>query len=176
MRNEVLAYLRPRTVEVGDCLIWTRAKSSSGAPVATIGGARSINIRRWVVEQCHGEIPTGWSVRSHCGHKCCVHPDHLAALPWRDHVQRLHRDGAYDTPACRARQVRKARAEAKLTLDLAREVRALRAQGATLKSIAGRVGVNPTTISRICRGIYWADTVPNASAFSWRGTTRKEAA
>lgn len=87
-----------------------------------------------------GEIPQGMHVCHHCDNRRCVNPDHLylgtPSQNVRDKIQRF--------PGLWGRM--------KYGPEMHAKVKALRASGLTQQAIAGQVGVDQTTVSRIVRG------------------------
>lgn len=158
MKPIVKAYLGPRTVEEGACLLWQRALNGAGVPVASIDGVRSRPVRRWIYEALHGPacslrvVPT-------CGNSLCVAPAHVDAVtPGMVNLMIADR-GNMRTPAVRRARRENGRRRSKITMQDAREIRRLRWQdGLTLTKIkALGYPIALETISRICRGETWPD-------------------
>jgi hypothetical protein len=59
-----------------DCHIWTRGTTGNGYP-AMKQGERTVYVKRVLWELLHGPIPEGKTVRSRCGNRRCVNPEHL---------------------------------------------------------------------------------------------------
>lgn len=160
-RADVLAYLRDRCHEVGECLVWRLATNGAGHPVASIGGRRSIPVRRWAWEAWNGKKAGDLMVVSNCGTLRCVHPACSEALTSTGVNRAIAARGGMSTPAVRMARTRNGRKVSPLTMDDARAIRARRADGQTLAKIAEDYPVSMDTISKICNGKRWVDHQAN---------------
>ena len=138
--------------EDGDCLIWTGSNNSIGIPKI-----RNTSGRRVMWELKHGEIPPGMLVSTTCGHPACL--EHLALSTKSEIVARSH-----ERPHTKARVTasnrRAARRErAKITMEIAREIRASNETGL---AIAARLGVSNDLVSCVRRGKSWVEPSPFA--------------
>jgi hypothetical protein len=88
---------------------------------------------RLAYELARGPIPSGYEVDHRCRVRCCVNPDHLAALPEAEH---------HAKPRVR-----------KFTDAQIAAIRAMRATGARLVDVARAFGVSVTHVSQVARGI-----------------------
>jgi hypothetical protein len=79
-----------------DCEIWSKGTTGLGFPAMKKEG-RTVPVRRVRWEACHGPIPEGMTVRSHCGNRLCVNTAHLY----------LDRPGRLDAPKIDGRFARK---------------------------------------------------------------------
>lgn len=156
-RAAALSFLAPRCDEEGSCLIWRRAVNSGGSPVASIDGKSSRSVRRWVWSCVHGEDPGGLLVIPACGHPRCLAPGCLVAVAPGMVNTAIAERGGMRTPARRAACRRSGRMVSRLKLADVRVIRARRAAGETLATIARYYGVSISAISRICRGESWHD-------------------
>lgn len=76
---QLIARLLARAKVEGDCWLWTGALTAGYPKFWTERGtARG---HRWLYEQLHGPIPTGWSIDHLCRNRACVRPQHLEAVP-----------------------------------------------------------------------------------------------
>ncbi len=159
--DRVLAFLAPRTVEEGDCLLWTKAVNSSAHPVASIDGQRSIPVRRWVFVQLNGAVPASKRVVARCGHPRCVAPGCTIAVTPSGVNQRIAARGGFST-AQRLIAVRRAARLACSPLveaDIPKIIERRFVHEEKLESIAADYPVGISTISRICRGESWSGVV-----------------
>lgn len=171
-REDVETYLRARSVEdpITGCWCWSRGLNGQGNPSASIGGKRSIMVRRWAWQKVNG--PAGKRrVVSTCGRTICVNLEHLAALTPTQVNRMMAKQGRFSTPAFRNARREAARKKSKLTVESVAKIRTRRAEGATLKVIAKEFGVHWSRVSKICKGEAWADLMPGASVFSWAGAS-----
>ena len=117
--KHTLESLRARTTEDGDCLIWTGSDNGKGIPKVKNGNG-GMSVRRVVWELRKGKIPEGKQVIVTCGHAGCI--EHLA-LATKAQVSKA----AQSRPDVRAHRsatsAKAARAKAKLTMELARQIR-----------------------------------------------------
>lgn len=132
---------------------------------------------RVAYELTHGPIPNGMLVCHSCDNRACVRPDHLFLGTVRDNALDAKAKGRLATGAANGAHTKpenKPRGDkhwvhrhpdrigygtrqprAVLNDDAVREIRTLRAQGFTCKSLAERFGVSATQISLIVRRIAW---------------------
>ena len=59
-----------------DCEIWTKGTTGDGYPAMKKDG-RTVYVKRALWEAKNGPIPEGMTVRSRCGNRLCVNPEHL---------------------------------------------------------------------------------------------------
>lgn len=167
-REDVETYLRARSVEdpITGCWCWSLSVNGVGMPSASIGGKRSVPVRRWAWQKVNG--PAGKRrVVSTCGHVTCVNLEHLAALTASQVNRMMSRQGRFVTTAFRHARREAGRKNSKLSVESVAKIRQRRAEGATLKVIAKEFDVHFSAVSKICRGESWADLAPGASVFSW---------
>jgi hypothetical protein len=145
-------WLRARTVEEGECLIWTQCCNGNGHPSATINRKRSLSVRRWVYEQYIGS-PAGKHIVPTCGNRKCVNPAHLKAVTSSE----KNRLANWGTSAVTLSRQRTGRSGSPLTIEAVRAMRAERAQGAKLSDLSAKYGVHESRVSSICRGKSWRD-------------------
>lgn len=149
MSHAMIAYIAARTVEDGDCLLWTRG-CANGHPSARIDGKEQL-VRRVLQEQASGPISPGKVLRVTCGNTKCLSRDHWTIT--------THRRIALDCSAkglmggqLRAAKIAAAKRfgpQAKITQDDARAIRASDLSGAAL---AKRYSISGSTVSKIKRG------------------------
>ena len=151
-----LRSIRRNTVEVGDCLEWTRCCSRSKPQLRVkVGpmGHMTLNVRRvqWVLE--NGVDPGRMLVTTRCGNAKCVNPDHLMAITQAQNGKRLARN---ENGSLRQRlgSARGARRIGKLTMAIAHEILASDENNLVL---AQRYGVHHSTISNVRRGKSWRE-------------------
>lgn len=64
------------------CWVWTGGTAAGGYARHTTVGL----VHRWIYELMVNPIPDGFHVHHECENKACVNPDHLRAMPPRDHL------------------------------------------------------------------------------------------
>lgn len=166
--SAVLDYLRPRTVEEGDCLIWRQLLDRNHQPKATIGLVYSANVRRWILTCKHGDLGKKVATTT-CGVRGCVNPAHLVAVTNKEAIRAAAKRGVHAHPEAVANRTRAQRARAKLA-GRRDEILALRHVGMTYAQIAEVIGCHQSAIGNICRGRFHAPIVAGASVFTWRPT------
>lgn len=139
------------------CMNWQGAvQSACKSPIMRRGHAHGSSLRRWLLEAVSGKkLPRSKMATYTCGNVKCVKLEHLAAVTRAD-IQRRN-DAQFDAAARIQKSHRivvKARARAKLSVEIAREIRA--AEGPQ-REIASRFGVSQTTVGLIRRGVTWRD-------------------
>lgn len=107
----------------GECWLYQGHRNTSGYGWLTRGG-KQLAAHRHAWTLINGAIPPGRHVLHHCDNPACVRLDHLYL---GDHAANM-RDRA-DRRRCRAQ---------KLSRENVRELRLMRAEGATLQTIADR--------------------------------------
>lgn len=79
-----LDWLKQRSEEVGECLVWKLSCSHGTQPTVRIGGrkGRMVLVRREAWALTHGRPMAPDHVpRMSCGTPKCTHPDHIEAIP-----------------------------------------------------------------------------------------------
>lgn len=170
-----LAALLANADEVGECLEWRGPYAGRGrvTPIARRyieGRSENLSVIRLVWEQTEGPIPEGRIVyRDCCNHRCI----RCLKCGKRGDVQRHRaRKGlAGHSPAALAALTRSARerARTKYSIEQARIVRALVAQGVPDADVSQRTGVHEAVVADIRRGKAWRDDAfAGSSVFTWR--------
>lgn len=147
MSEAVLARLRARTVESGDCWLWT-GYTKNGYGALSVGNVDRY-IHRLSFEIHHGPVPEGQEVCHRCDVPTCWAPHHLFAGTHAENVADCVAKGrAFPLPHHRGERNPKAH----LT---DAEVAALRALADTMpqREIAARFGVSQSTVWRLLRGV-----------------------
>lgn len=142
-----LSDLLARTVEEGDCLLWTGHSSSGKFPQWRVGGKLQ-PARRVVWSLAHECQPVG-QVGCNCGTLLCMHPDHLV-----DRTRSKIMRGRTLTPGALANITLKRRRGSTLDMD---KVRAIRASDEPGGVIEARYGLKPGYASKIRHGLVWKD-------------------
>ncbi len=153
----------------GDCLLWDGATTGHGYPSASILGATTSNVRRWVVSQ-NGMAIEGKRVVCICQQNRCLNFDHFRAMTSKEAVRWMASKGLLSTPAVAMARAKAARArkETKLDMPRARAMRQRRSEGASLLALASEFGVSPDTCWKVVNGLSWRESVTAASAFTFR--------
>lgn len=146
-RAITLEYLLSNTKEEGNCMVW-QGRSYNGCPKCRIDG-NSRHVRREVYEQVYGELPARLQVGVKCKTPLCVAPDCLVART-RSAAMKV----AKFTAAGRAANVAAARRRAKLTIEVARQIRASDKPSAVLDR---ELGLFAGCASRIRTNRSWVD-------------------
>jgi predicted XRE-type DNA-binding protein len=90
-----------------------------------------------------------------CGNERCIRLEHLASVSRRSIQLRINQNyNAADKLAKSAKIIVKARARAKMTMEKAKEIRAL---DLPQREIARRYGIAQSTVGTIKRGTTWID-------------------
>lgn len=162
--DELIARIRPHIVEIGDCWEWEGALQSCGTtpvmralvdqPIPLRPVWRTVSLRR-LIHDAKG-VKLGKRLATYtCTNERCVNPEHVGPITRTALQQRTAKATNYAMgPLRRARLAEVARAHAKLTMDLAQEIKA--APG-TQRERAERYGVSQSAISNIDRGEAWRD-------------------
>lgn len=148
VKDITLTDVQARTIEEGDCLLWTGYAVHGKYPQWNVGG-KVQPARRVVYEMVHGYVPKKLQIGTTCGCDLCVQPGHLVA---RSRVA-VMRGKPLDL-ARKLKIARSKRAKSELTID---DVRAIRASTATGVEIDAQYGFSAGFASRIRAGLVWRD-------------------
>ena len=148
-----------RTVQDGDCLLWTGPSNGAGYPLIRI--QRSNHTVRTILVVLYKRTKNkNQVVTTTCGNKGCIHPDHIKVVSQKSIFKPSEKQ--YQSPIRNAKISAHARANrAKLNIDQAREIRM---SEKTQRELALEYGVNKATISNIKSGKTWKET-----GNLWRG-------
>lgn len=150
----IVDYVQARCQEIGECWEWTGAtQNRSRVPVMRHKG-NSVPVRR-VLAQSLGHQVDGRVATFKCGNQLCCNPQHLWVTS-KTHLQRRTNATVvrYMHPTRRARVAAARRQNAKLSPELAAEIRC---DDRPQRVIAQAYGISQTTVSRIKRGALWRD-------------------
>jgi len=143
------------TEEVADCHLWTGATTGQGYPQYKPFGKCCALVRRAAFELNGGTLKDRMPIVTTCGEKLCINPKHLAESTPSKVGQKAAKNGAWKGLARSSKIASAKRAKnAKLTIDQAREIRQ---STEPTKTIAQRLGVNPSVINGIKAGTRWRD-------------------
>jgi hypothetical protein len=148
----LLEKIRDKIVEEGDCWNWTGAVQTCGS-VPTMNHKGKVGaVRRFILEDQGVEL--GKRLASYtCGNPQCVNPAHTAPISRRALQLRLVEEHGYaSNPVRRKRLADNARKRAKITAEIAEQIR--NGEG-TQRERAERFGVSQSVVSRIVLGKGW---------------------
>jgi hypothetical protein len=143
-----LADILRNTKQVGECLVWQKAKSKAGYGQVW-DGSKVIYTHRLVAELIGLELSAGLDVMHSCDVRGCCNPTHLSVGTRKENMVDASNKG---------RLLNKAHVEgqshpsAKLSTNEIAELRAMRNRGAKLKHLSEIYGVSIAAISKITRG------------------------
>lgn len=151
-RKPLIELIRKHVIEEGDCWNWTGALQPCGS-VPTMNFRGKVGaVRRFILEDQGVELGKRLATYT-CGNKHCVNPEHVAPITRRALQVRNARELGYaSNPARRKKLSDNARKRAKITQEIADEIRA--ADG-TQREKAERYGLGQATISRIMLNKCW---------------------
>ena len=137
------------------CMNWTGATQSAGrSPVVRRGGV-AISLRREMLEMSFGRSLGTLVATYKCGNRECVRLEHLTAISKSKLQMRNHAAMDAGQQARKSHRIGvKARARAKLSPEIAQEIRA--AEGSQ-RAIAKQFSISQATVSSIRRGAMWRD-------------------
>lgn len=122
------------------CWLWTGVVNSFNGYGYYSSGSRGVSLHRAhkaVYEARIGPVPDGLELDHLCRNKTCVNPEHLEPVTHTENIRR--------------------RCNTKLSVEKARQIKALLAEGSQQESLAARFGVSRTVISNISTGRLWQD-------------------
>ena len=150
----LLARIRNACHEDGDCLIWDRYCDGGVMPVIGVK-SKPRPVRRVMFEIAKGAVRDGFEVVHTCGTPRCVAVEHLDQIAKGERRRRLAANRNVRQPASQVRYMREN--HSKLTMEIAREIRASDETGVVL---AARYGVTHQLVSLVRRGQSWAEPSP----------------
>lgn len=137
-----------RTGGDATCWPWIAGTNHKGYGTFSISHAHSSLAHRisWIME--NGPIPAGKYVLHSCDNPRCVNPRHLFLGSLADNMRDMCEKGR----SCKGTE----HPHSKLNDEAARGIRALRANDhLSIRTIARRYGVSPTTIRQVLDGVTW---------------------
>lgn len=114
--------LLERTVEEGDCRLWTLACVDKRPPIIRAHGVQHY-VRRLVFELVHRKLRPGEVVRAGCGTDTCVEPLHQVATTKQRILEQVAASGAFRTPKFRMAVALGKRRRSALSEDAVRDIR-----------------------------------------------------
>lgn len=150
--NALIARIYKHVEEEGECWNWTGALQSCGATPTMRWQGKIGAVRRFILLE-RGPKTKGMLATYSCGNPMCVHPEHLVWAKRKTVQQRTTTEHGHQNDILRCKKLAdKARANGKLTLELAAAVR--EAEGVQ-HEIAARFNVSQATVSAIKTGRTW---------------------
>lgn len=150
--NELIARIYTHVVEEGECWNWTGAMQTCGVSPVMRWKGKTNSVRRLIMLERGPNQPSMLATYT-CTNPLCVHPEHVAWAIRRTIQRRTTAEQGHQSDLLRCKKLAdKARAKAKLTLELAAAVR--EAEGVQ-HEIAARFGISQATVSAIKTGKTW---------------------
>ncbi len=148
------------------CWLWKLSCRPGGYGAFSFHG-QSVDAHRFAYSALVGPIPRDLFVLHQCDVPACVNPDHLFVGTQSDNMQDAFKKGRGSPPPrkygppkprpSRAISNPNRRPGAKITTEIARDIKARLAAGETGRAIAGRHGLHFGSVSDIKRGLTWRD-------------------
>lgn len=146
---KTLEELYARTVEEGDCRIWTGA----GKKLPHLNTSKGrINVRLLVLQASGSQIRANCVLGCSCGNEKCIELTHIRQRSRKEHASYFGRLGAYSSPAKIAKMASTKRKSSKLDDRKVAEIRASEDSALKLSAI---YGVAPSYITSIRAGKLW---------------------
>lgn len=156
-------YILPRCIEDGDCLVWT-GRMYNGVPTTNRGTVRAL-----IWQMREGPIPDGYFARCACTTARCV--EHLKLQTRSEMLSEALQQSAVRA-VWRAAGLKRRAAQAKLTMEKARQIRAGTNSN---RETALEFGVSQTLVAVVRRGKKWVEPSPFAAPNLQFLTERKTA-
>ena len=153
--DELIKRLQARSIEDGECWIWTGHCQDNGTPMANwrsfTGRRGPMNVRR-IIAKVRGDVLKNRVCTAKCGTTGCVNPAHIVSIT-KSKSQKMHADSWKRSGVARMKHAEITRARlSKLTWPIVREIRANQESSGDL---AKRYGVTPESINRVRRYASW---------------------
>jgi predicted XRE-type DNA-binding protein len=156
--QELLDRVYEKCIPNGECMDWTGATQSKcmSPSIRKADGGYSVSLRRYMVEIAQGKKPFASRVVTYnCGNSKCVRLEHIGEVTRGTLQERSNSKFNAMQRLLKATRISvKARARAKLTLEIVQEIKA---SNDSQRVIAAKYGVVQSTVSQIKRGITWQD-------------------
>jgi hypothetical protein len=149
---QTMESLLNRTVEEGDCLLWTGYVGNM-VPQVSHGG-NVVAVRRLMLKLLGKELRPGDHASTKCRNPLCVHPDHISHRNKQQHAAAMSKSSNRNDFMRAAKVAASKRKNSKLTMEQAREIRMSQESGPVL---AARFGINKEWVNRIKRGDAWRE-------------------
>lgn len=149
-----LETLLKRTIEEGDCLLWTGYHGNETPYVFHDG--KLWPVRRLILALSGIEQKSTFAGCS-CGNKSCVAPEHIVQRDKRNQAKVMAKQantGATKILRIKKMTVTRREKHSKLDIETAREIRA---SSESAKEAASRVGISKAMVHRIRSGAAWRD-------------------
>ncbi len=152
-----------RCEDFGECRLWGGSLAGEGREPRIYVGSKPHSARRWVYEAFYGvKPPPGKIMGVSCGERLCLEPRHLKPMT-RSELQSLNYAAGLSPEHISAlTRAARNRANLKLSMEIAREIRA---SSEPSREEAKRRGVSKATICRIRRNEAWSEMARGASVF-----------
>jgi hypothetical protein len=154
--SETLEIMRilDSTVEYGDCILWNGAVTTTGHGIYKKYGCGCKLVRREMYALTKGDLIPREPIDTICGERLCLNPAHLIRSTISRIALKAGALGAWSKKTRCAKIAHTKRKSAKLTIEIAREIRLSQDTGPVL---AKRFGVNRSLVNNIKRGLAWRD-------------------
>lgn len=142
----IMARIKSRIVECGDCWEWTGAMDGGSTPIMRVPVTRQLLSVRRIVMIAMGKDPGPKLGVSSCDNRRCVAPAHAVAYTRRQLQKRTAKRSGYGFSATRSKRLaesRRAKPDTKLNMEI---VQRIRTDGRPTREWALELGVAQSTI------------------------------
>ena len=146
-RVDPIQRIHNKTVESGDCILWTGPKTKDGYGVIGIGRGKHFRVHRVVYESKHGPINNGMLICHTCDVPLCINIDHLFIGTPLDNMRDKIAKGRSNTVSGENHP------HFKISDAIVEEIMADRLKGRTLVSIAKEYGISFQYVSALSKGV-----------------------
>lgn len=162
MAKTVLKLIRERCDECPECGTmwnWTGNHQDKMHHAVVERKRRRVSVRKAIWVRYHGPTPEGTVLTTKCENPCCLNPELLATVTRGDIIHRGMETGVIHNAAHTAARTkaRRQRQGTKLSLEIAREIRAN--PDIPLREYAQKLGVSAAMIGRIRNNLSYRDEV-----------------
>jgi hypothetical protein len=168
-----LEQIKERCVEIGDCWEWSSPDISlkrKRNPEMRVDG-KVTAVRRYAYGLAKNPAKGRLVVTPSCGNPYCLNPDHQKAVTHQRAMQDASKRGSLK--GITAKKLAACRANAKISEEIAREIRSSHEPGHVL---GAKYGIHKSMVNRIKQGKNWRDTSnPFAGLFAMNDSMKRAA-
>lgn len=144
--------LADRTIDDGGCLVWQGRTCGGNVPAPKW---KKYSLRRMVFERFHGPLKKSDLITFTCGNSLCLEYEHLKKTT-RRMVSKIASQTEYNRRIKLEKGTIAARANGKITMEIARYIRASEKNG---QELANELNISKSLVSRVRLNKAWQENI-----------------